>query len=75
MNNSNIELARWVPGPLRVTVAYVAMYYVLLFSQSVLKLYLYSAAKKYKKSDDRVSLTRMKYFRFVRLQVTSFHVC
>jgi len=38
------------------------MYYVLLFSQSVLKLYLYSAAKKYKKSDDRVSLTRMKYF-------------
>ena len=53
----------WVRGPIRVTVLYFGLYYVLLFSQSFTKLYLFSQLKHNKKSDENVSLTKTKYFR------------
>lgn len=35
----------WAKGPATVTAAYLALYYILLFSQSFTKLWLFHAAK------------------------------
>jgi hypothetical protein len=55
-----INAQAWAKGPALVTTVYLALYYVLLFSQSFTKLYLFQQAKA--KQDDAPSLSSIKYF-------------
>lgn len=62
--------ARTFRDPICATLAWVVMYYIFLYSQSVVTFYLYLTAKADEKDDKKVSFGKIKYQSSGKLQLT-----